>query len=238
MGDERSPAGVGSRRLRRRWEGRYARKQGPGFCWFLDRPPPHLVELIEGDSVPAGAALDLGCGPGVATAYLAETFSPAVGLDIAHAALSQAREYSASKGVRPSFVAGAAPILPFRAGSFSIVFDRGCLQAIPREAWPMYFQEIARLLRPGGVLQLLVSKPLKRFPSLLSYRGVRARLRWMLGRRGPQFLSHELLTSLLPASMRVETLEDFPFRTTTGPPRAMTHGIFRKSTDLARTPAP
>ncbi len=167
----RQSSGGGSRRRRSRWEGRYQKKQGTEFCWYLDEPPPELISLVQGDGF---------------------------------------------------------PVLPFRSGRFALVFDRGCLQAIPKEAWPTYFREVERLLEPGGVLQLFCSKPMKRFPSLLSYRGVRARARWMLGRRGPQFLSHDLLHRLAEPGLAVQELRDFPFQPKVGPLRAMTYGVFTK----------
>lgn len=213
---------------RERWERRYSQKQGSDFCWFLEAPPPELIQLVEGNELPKGGALDLGCGPGVATAYIARHFESAVGMDIALAAVLQAHERARREGLHPRFLVAAAPIIPLRSGSFSLVFDRGCLQAIPKAEWPTYFREVERLLVPGGVLQLFCSKPMKQFPPLFSYRGMRARARWLLGRRGAQFLSHTLLTELAQPSLEVRKLEDFPFQPTTGPLRAMTHGVFVK----------
>ena len=223
--DRRPPGG---RRRRKRWERRYEQKQGADFCWYLGESPRELVELVKAGGFPPGGALDLGCGPGVATAFLAQSFSPAVGLDIALGAVSQARRLSETKQVKPSFVVAEVPILPFRADAFALIFDRGCLQAIPREAWPRYFEEVERLLGPGGTLQLFVSKPLRKFPPLTSYRGLRARARWLLGKRGAQFLSHSLLQELLPPSMESVSLRDFPYQPKTGPGRLMTVGRFRK----------
>jgi SAM-dependent methyltransferase len=165
----------------------------------------------------------------VATTFLARSFRPTVGLDIAHGAVAEARSYARDRGTDPSFVVAEAPLLPFRSGSFSLIFDRGCLQAIPRGAWPRYFEEIRRLLGPKAVFELFCSKPLKRFPPMLSYRGIRARARWLLGRRGPQFLSHSLLIDMAGPSLEVLSLDDFSYRPATGPPRLMTHGVFRKS---------
>jgi len=217
-----------SPKRRKRWERRWQRRRGEAFCWYLDEPPQELVKLVEEGTVPEGGALDLGCGPGVATTYLARHFSPAVGLDIAVGAVLQARERAGRDGVGPSFVVAEAPILPFRPGSFSLIFDRGCLQAIPRAAWGPYFRGVEDLLVPGGMLQLFASKPLKRFPPVTSYRGIRARLRWLMGRRGAQFLSPELLRQLA-GGMQTVSIQDFPFRPKSGPPRQMIHAIFRRT---------
>jgi ubiquinone/menaquinone biosynthesis C-methylase UbiE len=220
---------AGTQRQRNRWERRYQRKQGQEFIWYIDEPPAELVQLIQEGGVPEGGALDIGCGPGVATAYLAKSFSPTVGLDIAHSAVTQARQRVKDQGASAAFVVAAAPVLPFRADSFSFLFDRGCLQALPREAWPVYMGEVRRLLKAGGVFQLLASKPTKQFPPLLSRRGLRARARWLLGRRGPQFLSHDLLRNLAGPSLETLRMENFNFQPTAGPLRAFTHAVFRKA---------
>jgi len=220
---------AGTRKQRTRWERRYTSKQGEDFIWYLDQPPAELVRLVEEGGLPPGAALDVGCGPGVATAFLSRSFSPTVGLDIAFSALTQARERVAKEGTTAGFVVAAAPVLPFQSGAFSLVFDRGCLQALPREAWPVYFEEVRRLLKPGGTFQLFASKPVRKFPPLLSYRGLRARARWVLGRRGPQFLNHDLLRKLAGPSLEAQRMENFTFQPTAGPPRDMTHALFRKS---------
>ena len=73
------------------WEERWEHRQGEDFFWYLREAPKELVALLEGADAPSGAALDLGCGNGVATAHLARHLHPAVGLDIASAAVRQAR---------------------------------------------------------------------------------------------------------------------------------------------------
>jgi SAM-dependent methyltransferase len=215
------------------WEQRYRDRPGEAFKWFVDSPPDQLVDLVERRMHGRDGALDIGCGPGVASSYLAKFFTPTVGLDIALSAVSQARDRARSEGVGPSFVVAEAPVLPFRDGSFSLVFDRGCLQGIPRQAWQPYFREVTRLLRDGGTFQLFVSKPTKRFPPLFSAQGLRARLRWYLRRRGPQFLSEDLLKSLAGPALHVVQMDKFPFQPTAGPQRAMIHAIFQKAQNAA-----
>jgi SAM-dependent methyltransferase len=209
-------------------ERRYQERSGEQFLWYEDRPPDQLIDLVERGTPDRAGALDIGCGPGVASAYLARFFVPTIGLDIAHAAVIQARDRALADGVAPAFVVAAAPVLPFKDASFSLVFDRGCLQGIPRPSWQPYFREVHRLLRPGGTFQLFVSKPTNRFPPLTSARGLRARLRWYLRHRGPQFLSNDLLRELAGPGLQVIQMDNFPYQPQTGPLRMMTCATFRK----------
>lgn len=204
-------------RLRNMWEQKWRRLAGPEFVWHLTEPPPELVQLMEGGDLPDGAALDLGCGDGLAAMYMARFRQPAVGLDIAVAAVERATRLATETGAGASFVAAEAPLLPFRPGTFALVFDRGCLHQIAPEAWPAYFREAERLLRPGGVLQIYAAKP--ELGPLLSPRGLVRRINVLRSRRRRHkrvAFRRSTFRRLLPPSFELVELSEFPFSTKDG----------------------
>jgi ubiquinone/menaquinone biosynthesis C-methylase UbiE len=211
------------------WERRWDSTSDEDFEWSLPGVAPQLRELVDGGSVPAGRGLDLGCGAGVSTNFLAARFAPSVGVDIALGAIRQAR--TGRSEAAAEFAVADAIRLPFSAAAFSIVFDRGCLQNLEKADWPRYFAEVDRVLASGGVLQLLVSKAVAQFPSILSTRGLKARWGWYVKKRrgGPQFLTHAFLRTVSPTSFRAEKIEDLPFTTKKGKGRQFTHAVFRKT---------
>lgn len=218
------------------WEQRWETREGDRFVWNLDAVPARLDALLTGGDVPAGAALDVGCGNGVVTARLAGHFTPALGLDIAFGAVVQARDRAVREGAGATFVVADASRLPLPARSVALVFDRGCLQNLPRPQWPDYFSEVERLLVPGGLLQLFCSRAVKDFPPLLTRRGVKARQRWLRGRRpGPQFASPALIRDLAPPSLEIQTLDEAPIRMPNGNVRGEIYGLFRKQGGGSRT---
>jgi SAM-dependent methyltransferase len=208
------------------WETRYQQRDVSEFFWYRPEPPDELRQLMEGDSRPTeGAALDLGCGPGHLTIYLSKYLQPAVGVDIALAAVSKARDLAKEQGSRASFGVAEAPDLPFRSGAFGLVFDRGCLQAIPHSAWPKYFSEVNRMLRPGGHLWLYCSTVAH--PKTFSKRGLRQMAGKLTGKREPASLS-ENIARHLPQSLETLELEDRQFRSPAGRDRLLVYGLFRK----------
>jgi SAM-dependent methyltransferase len=208
------------------WETRYRERDLSEFFWYQAEAPLELSRLMEGESRPgSGAALDLGCGPGHVTTYLSRYLEPAVGVDIAFAAVSQAKRLAAEQGSSARFAVVEAPDLPFRSEAFGLVFDRGCLQAIPRSAWPKYFQEVERLLRPGGQLWLYCSTVAD--ARVASRRGLRLMARRLLGRKPRRSLS-EAIVRHLPASLETVEIEDRTFRTPAGRNRLLVYGLFRK----------
>lgn len=140
------------------WQGRFEDKGSQDFLWSTATPPPEFLAFVA--ALPLrGAALDVGCGAGLLTAYLArEGFTPALGFDIARSAIEIAgREGPADKdkGRSAQFVVAAAPHFPVRSGQFDLVIDRGCLHVMDESLWPEYFKEAVRVLAPGGRLYLI-----------------------------------------------------------------------------------
>jgi SAM-dependent methyltransferase len=143
------------RKLRKHWDGQFEEKRGFDFSWYTDTAPEELADFIS--SLEArGAALDVGCGAGVLTAFLAsQGFAPAVGFDIAQKGLLQARERSAVAPYGIDFTVAAAPDFPFREGCFTFVVDRGCVHLLDESMWADYFVEADRVLMGGGYLYLI-----------------------------------------------------------------------------------
>jgi SAM-dependent methyltransferase len=97
-------------------------------------------------------ALELGCGAGTYVRWLAGLGYQTVGLDYSLATLGRA--VAADSGGKGCYLAGEAYALPCRSRSVDLVVSIGVLQALsePRRA----IAEIARVLRPGGLLLIEV----------------------------------------------------------------------------------
>lgn len=212
------------------WQQRWQEKEGSSFEWHMDEVPAQLARVVDEVALPVGAVVDLGCGAGVATAYLAERQPLTVGLDIALGAVTEARARVRAAGASASFVVADAARLPFRPASVALYFDRGCLQNLPEPDWDGYFRETSHSLKPGGVLQVLCSRSVA--PALLSTSGMRKQAKRILGRGGkgggPQFLTHALLQKLALGRVQTVEMDDFPYETKTAHRRIFTHCIFRR----------
>ena len=92
--------------------------------------------------------LDVGCGTGANLQALGRE-AQAVGVDVAPAAIDWCRR----RGLEATLV-GSAAALPFAAASFDVVLscDVLCHRTLQDRARPV--REIARVLRPGGILIL------------------------------------------------------------------------------------
>jgi SAM-dependent methyltransferase len=95
-----------------------------------------------------GDALDLGCGGGQASMRLAALGYRTVGIDFAPTAIDLARRNAPAL----RFEAGDCLALELPAASFDLAVDNHVLHCIIGADRARFLREIARVLRPGGLL--------------------------------------------------------------------------------------
>jgi 2-polyprenyl-3-methyl-5-hydroxy-6-metoxy-1,4-benzoquinol methylase len=98
------------------------------LLWHSEEPSPFLVKAINERKRP-GKALDLGCGAGVFSVYMAKAGYQVTGLDFIPKALEMAKQLAKENNVNVNWV--AADLLNWNpADTFDIILDSGCLHTI------------------------------------------------------------------------------------------------------------
>jgi len=125
--------------------------------WERRVPPVGLVELVEGvRALAPGRALDLGCGSGTDSIYLARHGWTVTGVDIVPQALALARQNASEAGVTPTFVRGdvtrLVDLVP--QGSFDLILDFGCLHTLPADLRSAYVGGVSAVAAPGATYLL------------------------------------------------------------------------------------
>ena len=121
--------------------------------WHQEEPPEYLIELVE-KKVVEGPVLDICCGAGTNSVFLAQKGFEVHGIDIAAKAVEMANQKARKGKVSCSFIAGDAIHLPYLDGRFSFIFDRGCFHHIPVGLRERFVEGVARVLKKGGRYQL------------------------------------------------------------------------------------
>jgi ubiquinone/menaquinone biosynthesis C-methylase UbiE len=109
----------------------------------------YLLDSLE----PGQRLLDVGCGPGTITIDLAARVAPGevVGIDAEAEVIAQAQDRCrTTDGARPTFATGNVHALDFADGSFDVAHAHQVLQHLNDPVAAL--REMARVLRPGGVL--------------------------------------------------------------------------------------
>ncbi|WP_116203254.1 class I SAM-dependent methyltransferase [Amycolatopsis circi] len=134
--------------VRRALESYY--RDGPP--WDTGITPPELVETVA--ELPAGRALELGCGTGTNAVYLAGNGWEVVGVDLIESAVRQARAKADEAGVAARLLHGDVTRLDELAvgDGFSLVFDLSCFCGIPPHRRDAYAAGVTRAAAPGARL--------------------------------------------------------------------------------------
>jgi cyclopropane fatty-acyl-phospholipid synthase-like methyltransferase len=118
----------------------------PMTFWGDFRIPKELKALI-----PLGtprSVLELGCGVGRFSRYLAQRGLQATGVDFSSVAIAKAQKGVAQDKTQPQFLAGDVTRLDALSGPFDASFDVGCFHCLDEQGQRAYVSELSRLLRP------------------------------------------------------------------------------------------
>jgi SAM-dependent methyltransferase len=124
-----------------------------------------LRDLIEGSgdtpALPAGTALDVGCGTGDSSIYLAQHGWKVTGVDFVRKALDKARAKTRAAGVQVKFVQADVTHLSQAAvdEKFELMVDNGCLHGISDDDRDLYVKEITAAAAPGARLAIVAAPP-------------------------------------------------------------------------------
>ncbi len=127
------------------WDERYS--DGEGAMWS-GRPNGRLV--VEVVDLPAGRALDVGCGEGADAIWLARRGWTVTAIDISEVAVSRAREAAELAGAAVEWLHGDALRTSFPARSFDLVSMQ--YPALPKAAGEAAVRTLLETVRPGGLL--------------------------------------------------------------------------------------
>lgn len=121
---------------------------------------PYAVKTFCKHIPPRSSVLEVGFGSGrILTRVARDLDCRCVGVDVAEGAFPSLSFFSGKEGIEVSAVKGDGFALPFRDGSFDVVYSEGVIEHFPVERSEAMLVEHARVCRPGGMV--IVSVPNK-----------------------------------------------------------------------------
>lgn len=125
--------------------------------WEITDAPKELVNFLESRPGSRGTALDVGCGTGNYSIYLAQHGYTVIGVDVAQKALDIATERAKSLNLPIAFrqgdVTALSQVVP--GETFDLILDYSILHHIAPADVAAYAKQFATLLKPGGTLLLV-----------------------------------------------------------------------------------
>jgi SAM-dependent methyltransferase len=132
-----------------RFSARYAEGEIP---WDDPLPTPEVIDFIP--TIAPGRALDLGCGYGRASIYLASRGWEVDAVDFISQAIEVAKKRSKKAGVSIRFHNASVTELDFLKGPYDFALDIGCGHALDKTGLSQYRDHLYRLLAPGGIFMI------------------------------------------------------------------------------------
>jgi len=129
------------------WNARYL---GGDIPWDTGIVPPEVVELVESGVVSSGWALDLGCGSGVTSRFLAAHGFRVIGIDLAREALRRGQAEAGKHGHSCSFIHASVADLGFVRVRTSLAVDIGCFHSLTPADRASYIRSLGEHLAPGA----------------------------------------------------------------------------------------
>ncbi|HEX3507893.1 MAG TPA: class I SAM-dependent methyltransferase [Candidatus Dormibacteraeota bacterium] len=121
--------------------------------WDSGVPPPQLVAVVEGsNALSPQKALDLGCGTGTNSIYMAGHGWDVTGIDFVPRAVTIAKRKAAEAQVSPRLMVGDVTRLTDLGieTDYSLLLDLGCFHSIPDAGRDAYVRGVTAHARAGA----------------------------------------------------------------------------------------
>ena len=138
------------------WNSRYLSGDTP---WDTGIVPPELCEMVESGLLTPGRAVDMGCGSGLNSRYLARQGFRVVGMDLALSPLTQGNAAARAANLTPLFCMADVTAPPLVSLGATFALDIGCFHAVLPERRTRYAAALASLLASGAHYLLYAFEP-------------------------------------------------------------------------------
>jgi SAM-dependent methyltransferase len=120
------------------------------------RPNEALIEAVASRAMPGGRALDLSDDRGIDALYLAQSGYAVALVAFFPDELTVARERIEATGAKVQTFSTEPTRMPFHPGEFDVVFDPRTYEMLSDGERTLFLSEMFRVLRPGGVMVVVV----------------------------------------------------------------------------------
>jgi len=132
------------------WDETYKHHDFKDLPWETVEPDKELVRVLKEKKIVKCKMLDIGCGAGTNSIFLAKQGLDVTGIDISQTAIKIAEKRAKEAGVKIKFSVENAYELKFSKNSFDFIFDRGCFHHIPLQHRENYVKQNYDILRTNG----------------------------------------------------------------------------------------
>jgi cyclopropane fatty-acyl-phospholipid synthase-like methyltransferase len=140
------------------WDNFFSNRERP--CpFFVEKPDESLVDYFETGKLKAGRVLELGCGNGRNSIYMALKGCQVDAADFSEKAITWANQIAAKKQVNVNFQCASIFTLTIKPHVYDIIYDCGCFHHLPPHRRKPYLELVANAIKPTGKFGLVCFRP-------------------------------------------------------------------------------
>jgi len=136
------------------WDNFYSNKDKP-IPFFKNIPDENLISYFNRGLIKPGKALDIGCGNGRNSFYLAQKGLQVCGVDFSKTSIEWAKELAKDKSEKVNFLCQSIFEFKDEPESFDFIYDSGCLHHIKPHRRNQYLKTIFKYLKPEGYFAMI-----------------------------------------------------------------------------------
>jgi SAM-dependent methyltransferase len=135
------------------WSKFYSNKDKP-VPFFTDAPDENLVSYLERNIFEPGRVLDVGCGNGRNSLYLAKQGFQVDGIDFSKTSIEWASKNAKDRSLDVKFINKSIFDFEAQDSVYDYIYDAGCLHHIKPHRRNQYLHKLVNLLRDDGYFAL------------------------------------------------------------------------------------
>lgn len=124
--------------------------ENPPAVWTSKTPPEELVELVDTGKIKPCKVLDVGCGEGFYSIYLAKKGFEVTGIDLSENAIRLAKQNAEENDVKINFLSMDILDIEKLNEKFGFILEWAILHHIPHEVRDKYVESLRGLLNDNG----------------------------------------------------------------------------------------
>jgi 2-polyprenyl-3-methyl-5-hydroxy-6-metoxy-1,4-benzoquinol methylase len=136
------------------WNNFYSDKEKP-IPFFKNIADENLISYFDRELIKHGKALDIGCGNGRNSFYLAQRGLEANGIDFSKTSIEWGKQIAKEQSIKVNFSCQSIFEFQDKPESFDFIYDSGCLHHIKPHRRNQYLKTILKYLKPDGYFAMV-----------------------------------------------------------------------------------
>jgi SAM-dependent methyltransferase len=136
------------------WNNFYSDKEKP-IPFFKNIPDENLISYFDRGLLKHGKALDIGCGNGRNSFYLAQRGFEVNGVDFSNTSIEWGKQMAKEQSIKVNFLCQSIFEFENKPESFDFIYDSGCLHHIKPHRRNQYLKTILKYLKPDGYFAMI-----------------------------------------------------------------------------------